>query len=76
MVSYADLAAGHVGTIYQAAGWLYSGLSEAQPLMAIGDGPPRHTRSIASVLGTQVPPISGGRASMSASLPPSQSTAT
>lgn len=52
LVSYADPAAGHVGTIYQAAGWLYTGVSEAQPLMAIGDGPPRHTRSIASALGT------------------------
>jgi len=52
LVSYADPAAGHVGIIYQAAGWLYTGLSEAQPLMAIGDGPPRHTRSIASVAGT------------------------
>ena len=52
LVSYADPAAGHVGTIYQAAGWLYTGTSEAQPLMAIGDGPPRHTRSIASALGT------------------------
>ena len=52
LVSYADPAAGHVGTVYQAAGWLYTGPSEAQPLMAIGDAPPRHTRSIASVLGT------------------------
>ena len=52
LVSYADPAAGHVGTIYQAAGWLYTGASEAQPLMALGGGPPRHTRSIASALGT------------------------
>ncbi len=52
LVSYADPAAGHVGTVYQAAGWDYTGVSEAQPLMAIGDGPPRHTRSIASTLGT------------------------
>ena len=52
LVSYADPAAGHVGTIYQAVGWIYTGTSEAQPLMAIGAGPPRHTRSIASVAGT------------------------
>ena len=52
LVSYADPAAGHVGTVYQAAGWLYTGDSEAQPLMDLGDGVPRHTRSIASVLGT------------------------
>ena len=52
LVSYADPAAGHIGTIYQAAGWLYTGTAEAQPLMDLGDGIPRHTRSIASVLGT------------------------
>lgn len=27
LISYADPAAGHVGTIYQSAGWLYTGLS-------------------------------------------------
>ena len=52
LVSYADPAAGHVGTVYQAAGWVYTGTAEAQPLMDLGDGIPRHTRSIASVLGT------------------------
>ncbi len=52
LLSYADPAAGHVGTIYQAAGWLYTGTAEAQPLMALGGGRPRHTRSIASALGT------------------------
>ena len=52
LVSYADPAAGHVGTVYQAAGWLNTGTSEAQPLMSLDGGPPRHTRSIASVAGT------------------------
>ncbi len=52
LVSYADPAAGHLGTVYQAAGWVYTGTAEAQPLMDLGDGIPRHTRSIASVLGT------------------------
>jgi hypothetical protein len=28
VVSYADLGEGHVGTIYQAGGWLYLGTSE------------------------------------------------
>lgn len=51
LVSYADPAAGHVGTVYQAAGWLYTGLANAMPLMDIGAGP-RHTRSISSVHGT------------------------
>jgi len=51
LISYADPAAGHVGTIYQAAGWLYTGLAHAMPLLDIGGGP-QHTRSISSVHGT------------------------
>ena len=43
---------GHVGTIYQAAGWLYTGLSSATPLYDIGDGKARHSRSVAQVLGS------------------------
>ncbi len=52
LLSYADPAAGHVGYIYQATNWLYTGLSEPQPLMDLGDGVARHTRSVASALGT------------------------
>lgn len=52
LLSYADPAAGHVGTVYQAAGWQYIGRSQAQPLMDLGDGISRHTRSVASALGT------------------------
>ena len=52
VLSYADPAAGHVGTIYQAAGWLYTGTSEDQPLMDLGDGVPRHLRSVGSAFGT------------------------
>ena len=52
LVSYADPAAGHVGTVYQAAGWLYTGTSEDQPLMDLGDGVPRHLRTVASAFGT------------------------
>lgn len=52
LLSYADPAAGHVGIIYQASNWLYTGLSDAQPLMDLGDGVPRHLRSIGSAFGT------------------------
>lgn len=57
IASYADPAVEHdgiphLGYVYQACNFAYTGLSEAQPLMAIGDAPFRHTRSIASVAGT------------------------
>lgn len=52
LLSYADPAAGHVGTIYQATNWLYTGLSQAQPALDLGDGIARHTRSVGSALGT------------------------
>ncbi len=52
LLSYADPAHGHMGAIYQAAGWLYTGLSQSQPLLDLGDGVARHTRSVASALGT------------------------
>ena len=52
LLSYADPAAGHVGYVYQATNWLYTGLSEPQPLLDLGDGVPRHTRSVSSALGT------------------------
>ncbi len=52
IVTYADPAQGHVGTIYQATGWLYTGLSQAMPLYDLGDGVPRHSRSIAHAFGT------------------------
>jgi hypothetical protein len=62
LVSYADPAVAprgvpHVGYVYQAAGWLYTGLSEPQPLFDLGDGRPMHTRSIASVWGTHSKPF-------------------
>jgi hypothetical protein len=52
VVSYADPGAGHVGRIYRAAGWLFLGESEPQPLLALDDGPARHTRSVSSILHT------------------------
>ena len=52
ITTYADPAQGHVGTIYQATGWLYTGLSEATPKFDIGDGVPRHSRSLAHAFGS------------------------
>ncbi len=52
LVSYADPAVGHVGTIYQASNWLYTGLSEAMPLYNVGDGKARHSRSLSHAYGT------------------------
>ena len=52
LISYADPAQGHLGTIYQATGWLYTGLSQATPLYDVGDGKARHSRSLSHAFGT------------------------
>ncbi len=52
LVAYSDPAAGHNGTIYRAAGFLYLGESEATPLLRMPDGVERHSRSVAQVFGT------------------------
>ena len=52
LVSYADPTQGHLGTIYQATGWLYTGLSQATPLYDVGDGKARHSRSLSHAFGT------------------------
>jgi hypothetical protein len=52
VLSYADPAHGHLGTIYQATGWLYTGLSEPMPLYDLGDGVARHSRSLGHTYGT------------------------
>jgi hypothetical protein len=52
LVSYADPGQGHLGTIYQATGWVYTGLSEAMPLYDLGDGKARHSRSLSHAFGT------------------------
>ena len=53
IVSYADPTAGHVGAIYQASGWLYTGTSQAMPLLDLGDGVLQHSRSLAHAYGTR-----------------------
>jgi hypothetical protein len=52
LVSYADPAQGHLGIIYQATGWLYTGFSEVMPLYDVGDGNLRHSRSLSHAFGT------------------------
>jgi hypothetical protein len=51
VLSYTDPAAGHIGVIYQATNWIYTGLSSATPLYEI-DGKVRHSRSFAASFGT------------------------
>ena len=53
LLSYADPELGHVGTIYQATGWVYTGLSQATPLYDLGDGKHYHSRSLSHRLGTR-----------------------
>ena len=52
VIAYSDPAVGHLGIIYQATGWVYTGLSSATPLYDIGDGILHHSRSLAHELGS------------------------
>ncbi|HZA25353.1 MAG TPA: DNA methyltransferase [Dehalococcoidia bacterium] len=52
LVSYADPSQGHFGTIYQATGWVYTGLSQATPLYDIGDSRHYHSRSLSHSFGS------------------------
>jgi hypothetical protein len=42
-----------VGTIYQATGWLYTGMSEPSVLYDIGDGVLRNSRTLGHAYGTR-----------------------
>jgi hypothetical protein len=46
VLSYADPEAGHVGTIYQASGWLYLGQTEPGGYVRLADGKLYHPRTI------------------------------
>ena len=56
LVSYADPTLGHVGTIYEATNWVYTGLSQATPVYSLGDGKLHHSRSLAHAFGTHSVP--------------------
>ena len=53
VLTYADPTQGHLGTIYQATNWIYTGLSNPTPLYDLGDGRLRHCRSVSASLGTR-----------------------
>lgn len=52
LLSYADPAAGHVGTIYQATGWTYLGRTQGETYVRLGDGRLHHPRSVYSRYGS------------------------
>ena len=52
VLTYADPAQGHLGTIYQATNWLYCGMSQPMALLDLGDGVLHHSRSLAHAYGT------------------------
>lgn len=52
LISYADPAQGHLGTIYQATNWLYIGMSSPMHLYDLGDGVERHSRSFSHAFGS------------------------
>ena len=52
VLAYSDPSVRHLGTIYQATNWLYTGRSSATPLYDIGDGILHHSRSLAHSLGS------------------------
>lgn len=49
IVSFADPNQGHVGVIYQAGNWLYSGLSNSTPKYKTKDGKYLHQRQVSKV---------------------------
>lgn len=46
VLSYADPAVGHVGTIYQASGWHYLGMTAGETYVRLADGKLHHPRSV------------------------------
>ena len=52
ILSYADPAAGHTGTIYQASGWIYLGQTEPNTYVDLGDGNLLHPRSVYNRFGS------------------------
>ena len=52
LVTYADPAQGHQGTVYMASNWAYTGLSQATPLLDLGVGVARHSRTVSQAYGT------------------------
>ena len=55
LLSYADPAVGHAGTIYKAAGWTYLGTGAATRYLDFGDGTLHHPRTVSTQYGTCSP---------------------
>lgn len=53
VVTFADPAVGHRGTVYRASGFLYLGLSQATPVYDLGNGHLHHSRTLSHALGTR-----------------------
>ena len=53
LLTYADPSQGHMGIIYQATGWIYTGASERSPRYDLGDGKPAHCRTVAAKYGSR-----------------------
>ena len=60
LVSYADPAHGHHGGIYQAMGWVYSGVSEGTHQIVLPNGQRMHKRSARAKYGTNDAALLGG----------------
>jgi hypothetical protein len=54
VVSYADTAQGHVGYVYQATNWLYTGLSAKRYDSKMPDGETRHSRTLGWIKGAEL----------------------
>lgn len=46
IVSYAEIQAGHVGTVYQATNWIYTGLSDKHIEWRLDGQPNKHSRHL------------------------------
>lgn len=55
LVSYADSAQGHLGTIYQATNWLYTGMTTSDYVYQPTNGPAMHPRTTGRTKG-ELPP--------------------
>ena len=53
LIAYSDPSAGHTGTIYRAAGFLYLGESETTPLYRLPDGIVHHSRTLGYRFGSR-----------------------
>jgi hypothetical protein len=51
VVSYAEIGAGHIGTVYQATNWIYTGLSDRHIQWKLDGQGDKHSRHLFSELG-------------------------